>query len=929
MTPDATTLVGRDRELGLIGSFLGRAATEGGVLLFTGEPGVGKTVILDAAVSAAAAGTRVLRTAGGEFKAEVNFSALGHLLHPILGELDQLSDSYQRALTVALGLGNGSPADRLVLANAVLALLRQAAAAGPVLIVVDDLPWLDRPSAMVLGLVARRLAGMRIGFLAVSRSGEEGFFERGGLPVHEIEPLDQAAAAGMIADRFPGLADRVRARVLAEAQGNPLALLELPTALTDSQQAATQALPTILPLSERLQGLFAARISGLPAPARHLLLLAALDGTGELGILRAATGQPGLDDLGPAEHAHLVRVQGSPWRLTFRHPLTQAAVVALSDAIERRRAHRTLAELTADQPDRQAWHLAEAATGPDEQVAGLLERVARQILLRGDAVGAITALLRAADLSTSGSDRSRRMAEAAYVGADVTGDLRNVSRLLDTARQTDPDASESLQAAMAAAYLLLNGEGDVDTAHHVLVGAIENHACQDTASDNTLIEALHTLALVCFFGGRAELWAPFDAAIARLIPPVPVVLAVQSKTFPDPVRTAVPVLGQLDAAIRGLAEEVNPVQIVRIAIAADYVDRLAGCREALRRVVRDGRAGGAVTSAIDALMLLYVAAYQAGHWDEAQRLADEGVMLCETHGYRVLAWPGQWGKALLAAARGDYDTTQALTDEIVRWATPRRLGSVQAYASHARALAALSKGDFEDAYRHAAAISPPGVLAPFVPHALWVLMDLVEAAIRTGRGAEAAAHVQAMQDAQVGVISSRLALNVAGAAAMVAPNDEAGVLFASALAVPEADLWPFDLARVHLLYGESLRRARSNIQARAHLSAALDTFRRLGARPWQIRAGRELRATGLAMQGADRGALRSDALLGIPSLAPLDHEIARLAAAGLTNKQIGERLYISHRTVAAHLYQLFPRLGITSRAALRDALDALETPDPG
>lgn len=929
MTRDAATLVGRDRELGLIGSFLGQAATEGGVLLFTGEPGVGKTVILDAVVSAAAAGTRVLRTAGGEFKAEVNFSALGHLLHPILGELDLLSDSYQRALTVALGLGNGAPADRLVLANAVLALLRQAAAAGPVLMVVDDLPWLDRPSAMVLGLVARRLAGTPIGFLAVSRSGEEGFFERSGLPVHEIQPLDNAAATAMIADRFPGLADRVRARVLAEAQGNPLALLELPKALTDSQQAATQALPTILPLSERLQGLFAARISGLPAPARHLLLLAALDGTGELGILQAATGQPGLDDLGPAERAHLVHVQGSPWRLTFRHPLTQAAVVALSDPIERRQAHRILAELTADQPDRQAWHLAEATTGPDEHVAGLLERVAHQILLRGDAVGAITALLRAADLSTSDSDRSRRMAEAAYVGADVTGDLRNVSRLLDTARQAAPDASESLQAAMAASYLLLNGEGDVDTAHHVLVGAIENRACQHTASDNTLIEALHTLALVCFFGGRAELWASFDAAIARLTPPVPVVLAVQSKTFPDPVRTAVPVLGQLDAAIHGLAEEVNPVQIVRIAIAADYVDRLAGCREALRRVVRDGRAGGAVTSAIDALMLLYVDAYQAGHWDEAQHLADEGVMLCETHGYRVLAWPGQWGKALLAAARGDYDTTQALTDEIVRWATPRRLGSVQAYASHARALAALSQGDFEDAYRHAAAISPPGVLAPFVPHALWVLMDLVEAAIRTGRAAEAAAHVQAMQDAHVGAISSRLALNVAGAAAMVAPNDEAGVLFASALAVPEADMWPFDLARVHLLYGESLRRARSNTQARAHLSAALDTFRRLGAQPWQIRAGRELRATGLARPGADRGAFGGDGLPGTASLAPLDREIVRLAAAGLTNKQIGERLYISHRTVAAHLYQLFPRLGITSRAALRDALDALETPDPG
>ena len=921
MTHDAATLVGREQELGLAASFLEQSSAEGGVLLFTGEPGVGKTVILDAAVaSATAAETMVLRAAGREFKTEENFSALGQLLHPIRGELRRLNGLYQHALIVALGLGSGAPAGRLVLANAVLALLRRAAADHPVLMVVDDLPWLDRPSAIVLGFVARRLTGTRIGLLAVSRSGEEGFFERAGLPQHEIQPLDEAAAVALIAGRFPALADRVRTRVLAEAQGNPLALLELPTALSSAQQAATQALPAVLPLTERLQALFASRVNGLSAPARHLLLLAALDGTGDLGILQTATGQPGLDDLGPAEHARLVYVEGSPRRLAFRHPLTQAAVVALSDAGERRRAHRILAELSADQPDRHAWHLAEATEGPDEQVAALLEQVARNILRRGDAIGAITALLRAADLSPQGSERSRRMAEAAYVGADVTGDLRNVSRLLDEARQTDPAFSQSLQTAMAASYLLLNGEGDVDTAHRLLVGAITSQVGQHDASDNTLVEALHTLALVCFFGGRAELWAAFEAAMARLTPPVPVVLAVQSKTFPDPVRTAVSVLGQLDAAIHGLTEEANPVQIVRIGIAADYVDRLAGCREALWRVVRDGRVGGAVTSAIDALMLLYVDAYQAGHWDEAQRLADESVMLCETHGYRVLAWPGQWGKALLAAARGDNDTTRALTDEIIGWATPRRLSSVRAYANHARALAALGQGDFEEAYWQASAISPAGVLAPFVPHALWVLMDLVEAAVRTGRGAEAAAHVKAMRDADIGAISSRLALNAAGAAAMVAPDGQAAALFVGALAVPDADHWPFDLARVQLLYGEWLRRARFTAQARAHLNAALDTFRQLGAQPWQVRAGNGLRATGLAPRAAEPGSSEP--------LAPLDREIAKLAAAGLTNKQIGERLYISHRTVAAHLYQLFPRLGITSRAALRDALDGLDTPDP-
>ncbi len=859
MRRKARMLVGRDRELAILDSFLPQAAADGGALLFTGEPGVGKTMILDAAAAAAAAaGTTVLRTTGVQFETGANFSALGRLLQRLLGHVGQLSPSYQRALRAALGLGDEVPADRLVLSNAVLAVLRQASSATPVLMVVDDLPWIDRPSALVLGLVARRLAGLRTGFVAVSRSEEEGFFDRSGLPTYEIEPLDEDAAAALLGRQFPALADRVRARVLTEARGNPLALLELPATLSDAQQAATRPLPRVLPLSERLQALFVSRITELPAPARRLLLLAALDGTGDLRVLRAAAGPGQLDDLAPAEQAGLVQVTGSPRRLAFRHPLTQSAVVALSDSAARRGAHQALADVSADQPDRRAWHLAEAATGPDEQVAGLLQQVARQTLRRGDGTGAVAALLRAADLSPGGPERARRMAEAAYVGADVTGDLWNVARLLDDAWRTDPDSSESLEVATAAAYLLLNGDGDVDTAHRLLAGAIENYSSRPDADQNALVEALHTLALVCFFGGRSELWAPFDAAVAGLTAPVPVALAVQSKTFPDPVRTARPVLHVLDAAIRDLEREVNPAQIVRIGIAADYVDRLAGCREALWRVVRDGRAGGAVTSAIEALLLLYVDAFQAGRWDEAQRLADEGVALCDTHGYRVLAWPGQWGKALLAAARGDYDLTRALTEEIVRWATPRRLSSVHAYASHARTVAALGQGDFEEAYQQATAISPAGVLAPFVPHALWVLLDLVEAAVRTGRGGSAAAHVTAMRAADVGAISSRQALLATGAAALVAPGEQPAALFAGALAGPDAGRWPFDRARVQLLYGEWLDRNGSAARARTQLEAALDTFRQLGARPWQVRASSALRAGGGPGGGAGPAAARSD-----------------------------------------------------------------------
>lgn len=917
----AEPLIGRDKDVEFLRSFVDRSAVGGGALLLSGDAGVGKTVLLDAAAAhATAAGTRLLRAAGAEFEADVSFAALNQVLYPLFDGLQRLSAMHGRALRVALGLSDGSPPGQLVVSNAALALLLQAAAARPLLVIVDDLPWVDRASAVVLGFVARRLAGSRVGFLAASRSGEESFFERGGLPGYELLPLDDAAAAALIGDRFPALAPRVRQRLLADAQGNPLALLELPVALLSGPQRAG-ALPAVLPLSRRLQSLFASRVSGLPAATRDLLLLAVLDGTGDLSVLKgAASGQRGIEDLAPAERARLVHVDEGTGRLVFRHPLTRSAVMELSTSDQRRRVHGVLAEQLADQPERRAWHLAEAAVEPDEQVAGLLEQVAHLTLRRGDAVGAIAALLRAAELSPRGAERSRRLAEAAYLGADVTGDLRNVPQLLEDARRADPERAGSLAAAVAASSHLLNGDGDVDTAHRLLVGAIEMKAGPYDADDNILIEALHTLLLVCFFGGRSELWEPFDTAIGQVRPHVPEILAVLSKTFPDPARTALPALDQLDAAIAGLRHEADPVRIVRVGIAAAYVDRLAGCREALWRVVRDGRGGGAVTSAIDALFLLANDGFLAGQWDEVVQVCDEGLRLCEAHSYRLLAWPGLFLQALLAAARGDDTQTRALTDEMTRWASPRRVGSVQSYASHAKALAALGRGDFEDAYQHATAVSPAGVLASHVPHALWLVMDVTEAAMRTGRHAEAAAHVAAVREADIAAISPRLALITGGSAAIAAPDHEAGELFEKALAIPGADRWPFDLARIQLGYGERLRRTKATTEARKHLAAALDTFQRLGAQPWAARAGNELRATGLSIRQADT--------IGPASLTPQQREIAMLAAAGLTNKQIGERLFLSPRTIATHLYQLFPKLGVTSRAALRDALTAPPTELP-
>jgi DNA-binding CsgD family transcriptional regulator len=249
---------------------------------------------------------------------------------------------------------------------------------------------------------------------------------------------------------------------------------------------------------------------------------------------------------------------------------------------------------------------------------------------------------------------------------------------------------------------------------------------------------------------------------------------------------------------------------------------------------------------------------------------------------------------------------------MTRWAIPRRAGVILRLAAQARTLAALTRGDFEAAYQHAITITRPGELADHVPHALWLTLDLTEAAVRTGRLAEAAAHVAAVRQAGLAAISPRQALTVEGAAAMAAPDHEAAARFERALAVPGADRWPLDHARIQLAFGERLRRMKATAGARTHLTAALDTFQRLGAAPWAARAGSELRATGLTI-GQLAGA-------GPASLTPQQREIAQLAAAGLTNKQIGERLHLSPRTVAAHLHQLFPKLGVTTRAALRDAL---------
>ena len=910
------TFVGRNGELAALRSFVAAAAAgRGGALVVTGAPGIGKSVLLDAAAQEAVdAGARVLRASGVEFEADIAFAGLNQLLLPLSETVRALGPRRSTVLGVAFGFDDAAVVERVAVADATVALVRQAATPQPLLLAVDDIMWLDRSSAFVLSFVARRLAESRAALIVTTRPHEDSFFDRAGMPELALGPLDDAEAAEVLRPHGPGLVPAVVDRLVREAGGNPLALVELPRTLTGAQRRGTEPLPPVMSLTRRLHALFAPRVAALDAATRRLLLTAVLEGTGDVKTVRAASEEP-LALLDAAASAGLITLDADGRRLVFRHPLVRATVIELTSAAERHRAHRALAQALGAEPERRAWHLAEAATGPDEQVAALVEEAAYRGLRRGDAVGAIAALIRAADLSPLGSDASRRLADAAYVGADVTGELARASRLLADARQVDPEvaAGESLHAAIASAFLLLNSDGEVDTAHQLLVAAIERAARRRERDDEGLVEALYTLSLVCHFGGRAELWDPFHAAVAGLGAALPTVARLLAHTYADPLSVPAPVLREVDTAVAGLMQgDPDPTRTVRVSVAAFYVDRLAGCREPLRRLVREG-GGGATGSAISATVMLAWESLWAGRWGEAEALVAEGVALCDAQGFRLLAWPGRYLQALLAAGRGDDDVCRALTDAMTEWAAPRGARRIIHYALHARALSALGREAFDDAYRDASSITPPGDLGSHEPQALWAAMDLVEAAMHTDRRAEAAAHAATLRDADIARISPRCALIAAGSTAIATPDHVD--LFERALAISGSERWPFERARIQLAFGERLRRAGQTRRARAELEAAVDTFDRLGAEPWAHRGHRELRATGRTR----RRALDPDA----PLLTPQESQIARLAAAGLTNKEIAERLYLSPRTVGGHLYRVFPKLGITSRAALRDSLPAL------
>ncbi|MCY1139130.1 LuxR C-terminal-related transcriptional regulator [Actinoplanes sp. Pm04-4] len=808
----------------------------GAALLVTGDPGAGKTTYLRA-LAERADGARVLWAHGGA----ADYQALDQLLTPLHDELGP-----DDPLRIALGLAGGPEPALMRVSHATVALLRHAAERQPLLALIDAGEILDEKSARVLTFAARRLAGSRIAMIFAARAGSpHDLLLRAGLPEHRIEPLDAGAAARLIRERHPAVAGHVLERIVAEAGGNPGALLEHAAALTAGQLSGAEPVPSPLPVGEGVRARTAALLAGFPAPTREVLLLAALDETGDLTAVRAAAGGADvLAALAPAVERGYLRVDERARILRFGPVLPRAAVVGHAADPQTRRAHRALAAVWAHDPDRHLRHLAAAGGSTNAERAARLRTAAESAILRGGTGAAIESLTRAAELTPDAGLRARWTLEAACLRAGLDDDLA--------------------------------------AAHRQLVAAIETYGKK---LDPALAGALHTLAVTCWLSGDPAQWQAFERVTARCDPGPPVGLRIVAAGLGNPVALTAELLDEIDAAAARLDDE-DPVTITRTALACIYADRLAACRVPLARVIDGGPAALASPATVPAGF----DRWHSGQWDELLDLTASG-----TAG-RDRAVLGSL-RALVAVARGD--------------AAPAELPGTavgEQFANQVWALAAIGAGDHAEAYRQAAAISRAGTLAPYTPHALWVLFELVEGALGAGLRKEAEAHVEAMRRAGLAAVSPRLALVVGGCAAMVSDDPDA---YAAAVAVPEAERWPFDLGRVHLAYGRHLRRHRRSAAARAQLASALEIFERLGARPWIRQAAGELRAEGGA-----------SGLLAEGALSPQERRIAELAAAGLTNKQIAAETGLSSRTVGNHLYRVFPKLGITSRAALRDALSS-------
>nr|BFE57002.1 LuxR family transcriptional regulator [Dactylosporangium thailandense] len=838
-------LIGRSQEQARLRA-LAEAARDGagGALVLRGGPGIGKTALLEWAAGLPFA--TVLRAAGAEFEADLPFAGLSQLLRPVLDRLDRLPGPQRDALAGAFGLGPAREADRLLVGSAVLSLL--SAADGPVLCLVDDAQWLDSVSADALRFAARRLGTEGVVILFAARA-----LDAVGVAVLDVEGLAPPDAERLLE---AGLDPAVRHRLLTEAEGNPLALLELPRT----------AAPHAGPLPERLREAFHGQVAALPPATRAALLAAAAEDSGDLAlVLRAVT----AEDLRPAEEARLVEIAGG--RVRFRHPLVRAAVYHGAALAERVAAHRALAAaLTGpEHADRRAWHRAAAATGPDDEVAAALEDSADKARERGGYGAATAAYERAAELSTTPPEQARRLLLAAENGLRA-GAPATAVRLAERAGGLDQRPEFLARVGWVEGHAWF-GQGDFRAAYDLIsYGGAFRHALHAAwyLGEPTLGECLDHLARL-----DGDPAARYLVAAARGRPR-PLAEVAGRRTALDPA-----------VAVRDLVELCGFGYVAgQDADACELAAALAGrCRA-------EGLAG-----LLPALLFFQAEGelFAGRHRDAAVSVA-EGLDLA-----RETVWVSQLSavRALLAALAGDAPACRAAAADALAAAAPGSQAAGHGWAQWALALLDLGEGRPEEAAAR---------LLPLPPHqvvAVRSIPDLAEAAVRAGTPSTVEPflpRLAAFAD-RTGSVWGQAAL--ARCRALVSGDEHE---YRLALKFP---LSGFDHARTALAYGEWLRRARRKADARRVLHQALETFDRLGARPWSARARGELTATGLpASPGRPEPAAAR--------LTPQELQIARLAARGLSNRDIAAQLFLSPKTVAYHLYKAYPKLGVAARTDL-------------
>jgi DNA-binding CsgD family transcriptional regulator/tetratricopeptide (TPR) repeat protein len=883
----------------------GVRAGESRVLVLRGEAGVGKTALLKH-LSAAARECRIARAVGVESEMELAFAGLHALCAPMLGRLARLPGPQRDALNIAFGLSAGPPPDRFFVGLAVLSLLADAAEERPLVCIVDDAHWLDRVSAQTLAFVARRLLAERVAVVfALRESGDEAEFE--GLPELVIEGLPADHARRLLDATIRGPLDaRVRDRILGEAGGNPLALLELPRARKPIALAGGFGLPGETSLTSRIEQSFARQLEPLPAETRRLLLTAAAEPIGDVTLLWRAAGVLGLgiDAAAPAQAAGLIDIGA---RVQFRHPLLRSTAYRMATVSDRREIHRALAEATDPDrdPDRRAWHRAQAASGPDEAVADELARSADRAQARGGLSAAAAFLQRAAELTPDAATRVERSLDAAQAKLDVA-DAASASNLLSAAAVGPVDELQRARMERLGAQIVFAHGRGRDAPPLLLAAARRLDPLDAAMARETYLEALAS----AMFAGRLGS-GPDERAVAEA--------ARAASGVQDPGAADLLLDSLVTRFTEGYAASVEPLSRALRAFAEPGVGAAErrwlwlACRMAqdlwddeawhvlATRGVHVARNTGAL--ALLPVMANFLAALNvhSGAFATAAALIDEVEAITQATGVPPL----NYAALMLAATRGDHAQLQTVKEGPLRGAMTRGEGS--AFGGYGWFTALLNNGHGH--YGEALAAAQRASEHEDVMHYGRALVELIEAGVRSGQPREAAAALERLSE-RTRASGTEWARGVEARSRALVSDDESH--YREAIERLARSRAAVELARSRLVFGEWLRRQNRRAEARELLRSAHESLDRMGAQAFAERARGELVATGETVRR--RNAETRDILT------PQEVQVARLARDGHTNPEIGAQLFISPRTVEYHLHKVFRKLDVGSRKELRNAL---------